>query len=651
MKTKYNNHDSNVLKIVLQNVPQTSTLTKVESALSLIDASIKAITDDAIATALDSSSIQTLWATFNEYDFVTAAALSDLDSRLVSTDSSLEILGASTATKFVSLDSSLSGLSNAVSGLANDLSTHIAHCSGGGIDIDDTVIKDINSSIRNLNASVGTLKSQNNAIVSQLQDVSVGLKDVSLYLSTHIGNYNTLNNKVTDILTRLNQTSNNINNVSVNMSNQIARTNSNLTDVSLYVADISTRLNQSNNKVTDISSRLANHMSNSNAQMSVVCSSVNRLSNDVSTLQNSLNSTNNQVNEHWNVTARFISDYSPLIHEIDASLYRLTDIVETTIANDSAIINSLDASFLELYNEYKEFDIVTANALVALDASISYIATHTPKDVALASDVSTLRNDLNQHISECSNLNTKITNVSNNIADVSQRLNQTNTKVTDISTRLSNHIANYVSLSQTVTSHTSAISNINSHLTDIDDSIGYLRNERNRLNSSISSLTQYVNTEVRDIVQNDRARINSVESRAIDNTAAIADVSVSVSALRAQISQYRENNVATCSSVNALNASFIALSDSVNSSVNALNSSFVNLQTTLTNSNQSMSEEISQFKTQTNNVVSQLNQSYIANTSIMQKLETDFDDFDLVTARALAQLDASITQLFNLIQH
>ena len=35
----------------------------------------------------------------------------------------------------------------------------------------------------------------------------------------------------------------------------------------------------------------------------------------------------------------------------------------------------------------------------------------------------------------------------------------------------------------------------------------------------------------------------------------------------------------------------------------------------------------------------------------MQKLETDFDDFDLVTARALAQLGASITQLFNMIQH
>ncbi len=72
MQTRYNNHDDNVIKIKLTRVPQTSALAAVESAISLLDTSIHAITDDAIATALDTSSIQTLWSVFNEYDYVTA---------------------------------------------------------------------------------------------------------------------------------------------------------------------------------------------------------------------------------------------------------------------------------------------------------------------------------------------------------------------------------------------------------------------------------------------------------------------------------------------------------------------------------------------------------------------------------------------------
>ena len=99
--------DDNVIKIVVQETPKTRTLDKVETALSLIDASIKAITDAEISTALDSSSIQTLWSRFSEFDLVTSKALTELDGRIDTLDASLQSL---------SVDS-IAGLTDSISDL------------------------------------------------------------------------------------------------------------------------------------------------------------------------------------------------------------------------------------------------------------------------------------------------------------------------------------------------------------------------------------------------------------------------------------------------------------------------------------------------------------------------------------------------------
>lgn len=125
MQTRYNNHDSNIINIVFDKVPQTGTLSKLSAALDLLDASVNAICDARIATALDTSSIQTLWAVFDEYDFTTAAALTDLDYRLSSLDASLVSFGTSAAQKYVSIDSSLSGLQTGLSDLSTALYQHI----------------------------------------------------------------------------------------------------------------------------------------------------------------------------------------------------------------------------------------------------------------------------------------------------------------------------------------------------------------------------------------------------------------------------------------------------------------------------------------------------------------------------------------------
>ena len=89
MNTKTKKFNDNVIRIVVQDTPKTRTLDKVETALSLIDASVKAITDEAISTALDTSSIQTLWSQFEEFDLVTSRALTELDDRIDTLDASL----------------------------------------------------------------------------------------------------------------------------------------------------------------------------------------------------------------------------------------------------------------------------------------------------------------------------------------------------------------------------------------------------------------------------------------------------------------------------------------------------------------------------------------------------------------------------------
>jgi len=125
MRTKPINIDTNIVKIIFDKVPQTGTLSKLSEGLNLLDTSVNAICDARITEALDTSSIQTLWDRFREFDFVTAAALSDLDYRLNVTDSSLGVFNSQNLTKFDEVNSSLSDLSNAIVDVSDALQRHI----------------------------------------------------------------------------------------------------------------------------------------------------------------------------------------------------------------------------------------------------------------------------------------------------------------------------------------------------------------------------------------------------------------------------------------------------------------------------------------------------------------------------------------------
>ena len=206
-----NIYDDNVIKIVVQETPKTRTLDKVETALSLIDASIKAITDAEISTALDTSSIQTLWSQFEEFDVVTSRALTDLDDRVVTLDASLQSL---------SVDS-IAGLSDDIDTLntkTDDISTRLSE-----------FVEDCSSASRQDIEDVSTrVKTNSDAIAKNTTD----LLDVSTRL------YHTVSD-VADNATRISDVSANAIVNQTNISDVSNRLAAHLIDHDNTVADVS----------------------------------------------------------------------------------------------------------------------------------------------------------------------------------------------------------------------------------------------------------------------------------------------------------------------------------------------------------------------------------------------------------------------------
>ena len=206
-----NIYDDNVIKIVVQETPKTRTLDKVETALSLIDASIKAITDAEISTALDSSSIQTLWSQFEEFDVVTSRALTDLDDRVVTLDASLQSLSVE----------SIAGLQDDIDTLntkSDDISTRLSE-----------FINDSSSASR-----------------QDIEDVSL-----RVYNNTSAITVNAVS--IVDISTRLYHTNSNVADNATRISDVSANAIVNQTNISEVSTRLASHLNDHDNTVADVS--------------------------------------------------------------------------------------------------------------------------------------------------------------------------------------------------------------------------------------------------------------------------------------------------------------------------------------------------------------------------------------------------------------
>ena len=432
MQSRYiTNHDENIIRIVFDRVPQTGTLGKLSEALNLLDASVNAICDARITTALDTSSIQTLWSVFNEYDYVTSAALTDLDYRLTALDASLGEFSSQNRAKFVSLDSSLSGLQTSIDDVRNDLSTHINDTSNISGSVKPEDIEQFLTPIRDdlYNTSVN-LNGRINDAVSRLIDCE---HDIStLYNVTNITNRGAINdvsNRLFNLTESYNVTTNTVafiqnqyvslNSAVTTNTNDIANINASVTSLShSVIQNASVLSNQAlpnlralNTSVNDISTRLAsvltvpdaldsitNDIENINASVGVIkyndnlrdASIIALREYQTNTVDSLLSSYTQRLNNAESlavdsqyiandVSNRLSSALAGNIATVNNIADSLNSSVNSALTNHTSFVNqsvaNMNTSVNSVLNDIDRRDFVTAAALNLHDTSINYIIT------------------------------------------------------------------------------------------------------------------------------------------------------------------------------------------------------------------------------------------------------------------------------------
>ena len=144
---------------------------------------------------------------------------------------------------------------------------------------------------------------------------------------------------------------------------------------------------------------------------------------------------------------------------------------------------------------------------------------------------------LNGHDTSISGLSASLESANASISALNTSLTATDNKIVIYDTSLRSDVS---TLETTLTTHlTEFDTSVRNHFASLDDSDGYLRTERNRLDASIVSLTNYIDTTVTTILSEDRARINSIESLAIDTSVYVHDnITAQTQRLDASLNQF-----------------------------------------------------------------------------------------------------------------
>ena len=385
MQTRYiNNHDENLVKIIFDKVPQTGTLSKLSEALDLLDSSVNAICDARITAALDTSSIQTLWQVFNEYDFVTSAALTDLDYRLTNLDASLGLFNSQNHTKFVTIDSSLYGLQNGLDSVRNDLAKHIndtSTISGGGLKPEDIeqyinpVRLDIYNTSVNLNGRINDAVSR---VIDCEHDIS------TLYYTTNITNRGMIN----DVSNRLFVTNESLNEYNATLTNHSAQI-SELYNNSQAVVSLGETIDNINASIGIIkyndtqrdASITALREYQENTVDSLLSSYAQRINSVESIAVDSQYIATDVSNRLTSTLATAIEDVSTQLAITNSSITNLTSNTLAIVSNQLYVTNTsvntaiarMNTSVNTVLADIDERDFVTASALNLHDTSINYI--------------------------------------------------------------------------------------------------------------------------------------------------------------------------------------------------------------------------------------------------------------------------------------
>ena len=410
-----------------------------------------------------------------------------------------------------------------------------------------------------------------------MQSVDASISDISTRVKTNADNISTNATLIADVSTRL---------------------SSHITDYSTLntkVTDVSTRVKTNADNIADISTRLSSHItdySTLNTKVTDISTrvktnadNISDISTRLSTTASNLSDVSSQLSEAVSANATKIADVSTRLSE------HIADYV--TIDSDVSTLKTLTASHTSQLNSHDASILGLSTAVETANASIS----------ALRNDVSTVDN--------------KIV-----IYDTSLR--------SDVST-----------LGSTLTTHLNEFdTSVRNHFVSLDDSVGYLRTERNRLDASITNLTDYIDTTVSQILSTDRARINAIESLAIDTSVFAHQIEINVNNKLVQIDS-------------SFNAFTTALNTRIDTSLNQLFDGIETRDVVIAQSLTQMNSSIVYAVTTVDNKVTQIDSSFgslstALNTRIDTSLNQLFDSIDgrdVVVARALTQHDASILDL------
>ena len=410
-----------------------------------------------------------------------------------------------------------------------------------------------------------------------MQSVDASISDISTRVKTNADNISTNATLIADVSTRL---------------------SSHITDYSTLntkVTDVSTRVKTNADDIADISTRLSSHIT------------------DYSTLNTKVTDISTRVKTN----ADNISDISTRL--------------STTASNLSDVSSQLS-------------EAVSANATKIADVS-TRLSEHIADYVTIDSDVSTLKtltashtSQLNSHDASITGLSAAVETANASISALRNDVSTVDNKIVIYDTSLRSDVS---TLGSTLTTHLNEFdTSVRNHFVSLDDSVGYLRTERNRLDASITNLTDYIDTTVSQILSTDRARINAIESLAIDTSVFAHQIEINVNNKLVQIDS-------------SFNAFTTALNTRIDTSLNQLFDGIETRDVVIAQSLTQMNSSIVYAVTTVDNKVTQIDSSFgslstALNTRIDTSLNQLFDSIDgrdVVVARALTQHDASILDL------
>ena len=321
-----------------------------------------------------------------------------------------------------------------------------------------------------------------------------------------------------------------------------------ITDVSNRVKTNADAISRNASDIADVSTRLSEHI----IDYTSVTQKVNDVSVRVKTNADAISDVSTRLASNFTTLSSNVADNAARIADVSLSTQTNTASISDVSTRFAAHLNDHDSTVADVSN----LKTLTASHTTELNKHDASILALSDGLLSANSSISGLRNDV-------STVDNKIV-----IYDTSLR--------SDVST-----------LATTLTTHLNEFdTSVRNHFASLDDSVGYLRTERNRLDASIVSLTNYIDTTVTEILSTDRARINAIESLAIDTSVYVHDT-------------------------------LTAYNNRLNSSLNQINS---RIDTSLNQFDSHLDASLSQY--------------YDA-----------FDEYGVVVARALSQHDSSILAL------